>query len=294
MDTRHDTLALARHYVTVNQPQRALDALARLSPEAEDVEAQRLRGWAMFALEDFDGAARVVRGGLDQAPDSPDLLNLLALSEGQLGRLGEAERAILSGIRLDPHDPDLLCTYAQLLGRAGQLTKAKKVALEAARLDPDDDRVLQVRMGLAYLAGDDGQAERLGRELLAVAPENAAGHRMVGASLLERGNVGQASAHMDTAARQDVRDHEAASVAGEVRAESHPLLWPLWPFRAMGPIGAWLAAIVIVGVLAAAGFELLSGIFLLSYIALCVYSWVAPPLLRAWIRRSAPGAIPAG
>jgi len=288
MEARTDSLTLARHYVEIGQPERALDALGRLGPDTDDVERWRLRGWALVELEDYDGAVRAAQEGLELAPESPWLLRLVAVAEGHRGRLGEAERAVLAALHQEPDDPFLLCTYAQLTARGGQLDKAERLAERAAALEPEDETVIQTRMGIAYLGGDDRLAERLGQDLLARDPDNASGHRMVGASLLDRGDVGGASRHFDTAAGADVRDDEAATVAREVRAESHPLLWPLWPFRRLGAIGAWVAAMVTIAALAAAGLETLLGVFVIAYIALCVYSWVAPPLLRAWLRRRGP------
>lgn len=281
-------LDLARHYVSIDQPDRALDQLADLGPDFDDPEAWRLRGWALTALERYDEAAGVATQGLERSPDSPELLELLAVVEGRRRRLAEAERAILAALALAPDDPDLLCVYAELLGHGGQFEKADRVVEEAARLAPQSEHVLRTRMALAYLRGDDRLAERLGEELLSLDPDSWVAHRMVGVSALQRGETGRASRHFDSAARHDMSDHEAATAAREVRAENHPLMWPLWPFRRLGPIGAWLGAIVTIGVLGAVGLNTLAVVFLLAYVALCVYSWVAPPLLRAWLRRRAP------
>lgn len=288
MEARTESLTLARHYVEIGQPERALDALARLGSDTDDAEAWGLRGWALVELEDYDGAVRAAQEGLELEPESPWLLRLVAVAEGHRGRLAEAERAVLAALHQEPDDPFLICTYAQLVARAGQLDKAERLCDRAVELEPDEETVIQTRMGIAYLRGDDTRAERLGQELLARDPENASGHRMVGASLLERGDLGAASRHFDTVAGADVRDDEAAMVAREVRAENHPLLWPLWPFRRLGAIGAWFAAMVTIAVLAVAGLQTLLGVFVIAYIALCVYSWVAPPLLRAWLRRRGP------
>ena len=59
---------LARHYLEVAQPQRALDALAG-SPSLDDPEVWALRGWALVDLERCPEAADVAREALGSWPD---------------------------------------------------------------------------------------------------------------------------------------------------------------------------------------------------------------------------------
>ena len=288
MRTNADTaVALASHYLDVDQPQRALDVLDGIDgPDLDDAYLWALRTQALVDLKQFAQAAATARSGLNADAESITLLDLLSLAEAELGELEEAETAILQALELEPEHPVLLCRYALLLARGGQLDKATRVCAEAERLEPDDQAVIRCRIALAYVRGDDKAAERESRRLLAeFDPDDPIGHTMLGVQAASRGSLRTASRHFDTAAQYDLGDEQAVDLARRGRIETHPLFWPILPFERFGPAASWLGAVVIMGLLAATGQDLLLGIFAVTYVLLCIYSWVVPPLARRWLSR---------
>jgi tetratricopeptide (TPR) repeat protein len=275
-------LEAARRYIQIGRPERALESLATLDSElATDPEARRLRGYALLALDDFDGAADAARDGLDDAPGSVELLYLLSLAEERRGDVAAAEAAILAALEDDADDPQLLCQYADVLMRAGLLEKSERVLDAAARSDPDSVEVLEARISLAYLKHDDREARRLSEELLSIDPESKRGQHMLGVFDLSRGRAGSAAERFGEVVRSDPSDERFALEAREARAMArNPLWWPSLFFVRVGVVQSWIGAMVIIFGLRAAGATAAATVAGITWFALCVWSWVVPPILE--------------
>jgi tetratricopeptide (TPR) repeat protein len=275
-------IAAARRYIEIGRPERALESLAGLDSEAAaSAEAHRLRGYAFYGLDDPQRAAEEALAALEDEPGAVELLFLLSLAEEQRGRLGEAEAAILSALEADPDEPQLLCQYARVLMRGGELGKAERVLAAAAAADPDSPDVLDARISLAYLRGDDRAARRLSEDLLAIDPESARAHHTLGVFALNRGSARAAADRFGEVVRADPRNEQRAAEAREARRLArNPLWWPTLFFMRAGVVGSWVGAMAIIFGLRAAGLEAASTFALLAWIAICVWSWVVPPILE--------------
>jgi predicted Zn-dependent protease len=274
-------LQAAQRYIEIGRPERALESLGELDGElAGTSHARRLRGYALYALEDHAGAAEAAHEGLEDEPGSVELLYLLSLAEEQRDRLAEAEAAILAALEQDPDDPQLLCQYASVLMRGGELGKAERVLDAAAASDPDSPQVLHERISLAYLRGDEAEARRRSEELLAIDPESVAGHRMLGVFDLNRGRAAVAAERFAEAVRARPQEERFAADAREARALSSPLWLPMRFFARFGVAATWVGAMVVIFGLRAAGQGAAAGMAALVWLALCVYSWVMPPILN--------------
>jgi Flp pilus assembly protein TadD len=286
--------ALARRFLELRRPDRALDALG----ESLDEESWALRAEAFLQLGRWHDAAESARRGLADEPTDITLLDLLALAEAKRGDLPAAERAIRNALELLPDHPLLLVHYGHFLLQGGEVDSAAAVLREAARIAPDDPSVAGLAVAYAYVSGRDRDLEAASRNLLRVDPQNEFGHRLLGVSLARRGNVGRAAEHLAEAVRQDPTDRGYAEAARAMRVESHWLLKPLWPVRRFGPGRLWafhIAVIVVLGSLANAAERVdptagtvvwvVLGVYLAAYLSLALYSWLGAPLVRAWVRR---------
>jgi tetratricopeptide (TPR) repeat protein len=275
-------LEAARRYIEIGRHEQALQSLAGLDGDtAATVEAHRLRGFAFYGVEEYDRAADEARIGLEDDPGDVGLLYLLSVAEEQRHRLAEAEAAILAALEQGPDDVELLCQYSSVLMRAGELGKAERVLDAAAGSDPDSVDVLGARQALAYLRGRDREAKRLSRELLARDPESIRGHRMLGVYEFNRGRAGAAATRFGEAVRQDPTDEAYAADARAARAMArNPLWWPTLFFMRTGVVGSWVIAIGVIFGLGALGLDTAAAVAVLVWIALCVWSWVVPPILN--------------
>ena len=274
---------LARHYLQVAQPARALEALARAG-DFDDPDVWALRGWALVDLDRADEAAEVAAGALARWPDDVDFLRLLAVAEARRDHLAEAELAVLAALRAEPGDAHLLCTYAETLMRGGQLDKAAEVLALAERADPDDVLVIRMRLNLAHLRARDREARELAEELLSRDAEDHQGQAMLGGLDLHRLRLRSASERFSTVMRNDPSSQGVALAARSARVLRSPLAWPLLPFERFGPGPTWVAAIAVIFGLRAAGLETAAGIVTLVWLALCAYSWIVGPRLQRRMR----------
>ncbi|WP_155371543.1 tetratricopeptide repeat protein [Catellatospora vulcania] len=279
-------LMRAHALLSADRPEEALRELAAL-PASEAVSAIvfELRAAALLQLERWSEASEAARSGLAAGGPDPDLLCQLGLAEYRLGRHETAERALLDGLALAPEDVSLLCVYTRLCLEHGQLDKARRLVDLAAAQDPDSPTVYSTRVQLAHASGDDVLAQRISRAFVAAHPENAQAHALLGGTSAARGQVRSAYSGLRQAVANDPGDRDYAQAAYEARIAMHPLLVPLRPFARFGPVKTWIAAIVVIYGLRSLGLSTLATVAAVAWFALCVYSWVVPPLLRKWMMR---------
>jgi tetratricopeptide (TPR) repeat protein len=276
---------LARHYLEVAQPERALEALSRAQgDDVDDPELWALRGWALVDLGRHDEAAAVAEDALARRPGDVDFLRLLALAEAHRDRLAEAERALLAGLEAEPEDLHLLCTYADALMRGGQLPKARAILDLAQHVDPDATLVVRMRLNLAYLTGEDEQARALAEELLRRDADDYQGQVMLGTLDVTKLRLRSAEHRLGSAIRTDPSSAAVARSARAVRVMRGPLYWPLLPFERFGAGPTWLAAIGLILGLQAAGLEGVATVAAFVWLGLCVYSWTVGPALQRRMR----------
>ncbi len=280
-------LALALHHLCIGHPQRTLELLATGSPElASDSQYWYLRGYALLRLNRDVEAEGAVRQGLIAEPESIPLLYVLALALTEQDRLREAEAAILTVLRQEPEAAFALCAYARLVARARQFDKAERLLAAAAALEPGSDNVARSRWYVAYLSGDGNVAVARGREYLALDPESAHAHHALGVSLAADGVTREAARHLRRAVQAAPEERTYARAARTARQGSHWLLLPLWPLQKLGTAGFWLIGIGGMAALRAAGWTEVAAVWIMTYLSICIYSWIVPPVLRWWDRRT--------
>lgn len=287
MDALRDRqIHMARHLLDAGQPQRALDALAQVAGAAEDAEALAIRASAYLAMEKPQTARESATAGLALDPQDTTLLAILAEAHLAEGDLPGAERALLEAIRLEPESSDLIAGYAIVVARAGLFDKAKKLAARAQELEPAARAVYRAHFVIATLEGRTQDAEAISRTWLAEHPDDASALMTSGLLL---SSVGRAEAGLRRSRDAVALDPSVAEGAQEGLLEqrllAHPALLPLWPFQKFGVGGSWGIGIGGILILRALGFGTASVVWALIYIALCVYSWIAPGLLRRHLRR---------
>ena len=59
----------------------------------------------------------------------------------------------------------------------------------------------------------------------------------------------------------------------------------LRPLFRLGTVKSWLLAVGIMFGLRAIGLNVLSFLAAVTWVSLCVYSWIMPPLVRKWVFR---------
>jgi tetratricopeptide (TPR) repeat protein len=285
-ESARSPLFLAAHWLSMGRPERSLEVLSGAGDAVvEDPDAYVIKAAALLEMGRDVDATAAARDGLGLDPEHVGLLELLATARWRLDDHAGAEQAFLEALRRRTEDPVLLARYALLVAQEGQVEKAGRLLGEAARIDPDEATVDYVSAVVAYLQGDDSEAARRGQELLRADPEHADAHAFLGRLDFEHGRTARAGEHLRRAASLEPDSATHRYAAREARFVNHPALRPLRAVVRFGPGKVWIAAIVVVFGLRAAGLETVATIAALVYLAFALYSWVAPPIVRRWVRR---------
>jgi tetratricopeptide (TPR) repeat protein len=275
----------ALQLVQLKRPAEALEKLGE-SFDPEDPWDWWLRGLALYGLDRNAEAIEAAEQGLALDPESITLLALLARCRLDEGDLPRAEEAVLAALRLDAEDVDHLALYAHIVATAGQFDKARKLIERARQIDPENTAALRMQSTLAVARGDEREALLRSRELLTINPEDVHAHRIAGAVLHDRGNVDDAAEHLRSAVVIDPQQHDVAGLARENLLWRNPFMWPLRPLQRFGLAPIWIGAVAVMFAARMFASNTVKLVIALVWLTYCVYSWVVPPLVRRWLRRS--------
>jgi tetratricopeptide (TPR) repeat protein len=257
MEPAAGPLVLARHDLARDRPDRALDALERVTgPELETSDFWSLRARALYRLRRGDEAIEAAQAGLEREPGDLVLLDVLALAQLESGDKKQARRTIEHALEIHPdqailhaHRALILARTAQRAFRLASYKEARAEVDEALRLAPTSETVLRVRAQVATLSGDP-RAHDYASELLAFDPEDDHAHVIAGSALARRGDVAKGLDHYLEAARLDPSDRQNAWIGRRARvlqgrypalllhAErlTRGRLWVVWPVLAWGSL----------------------------------------------------------
>lgn len=278
-------LALAAHHLSTGRPQQALDTLQALpGDQALQPRALLLRGRGLLALDRDAEARDVARRALAADPGDALLWELLADACNALDDLPGAEQALLAALRLQPDDADLMAGYARVLASDGQDDKAQRVLDRAASIDPESGHVLRARAFLALARGDDRGAVREARQALARDPHSVYAHALLGVSSLQRGEATTGLRSSRLAASGALGDVHLSELARDARLQAHWTQVPLRVITRYGQAQVWIVGVVLLLLSAAFLPGAARGVVVLAWLGFCVYTWLAPPLLRLWAR----------
>src|SRR5207253_3728892 len=157
MDAAAGPLVRARHDLDRDRPDRALDALSKVTePELETYEFWTLRARALYRLRRWEEALEAAQTGLERRPDDFQLLDVLALAHLESGHKKQARTTIEHALELYPDQAVLHAHRALILARMkprsfrlAAYKDARAAVDEALRLDPHSDAALRVRAQVA-------------------------------------------------------------------------------------------------------------------------------------------------
>jgi predicted Zn-dependent protease len=282
-------------------------------PDSADAFAQQ----AFYFIERrrLDDARRVLRDGLAQFPQDPDLLfhsaqvewiadenekaestvrqvlgvapahaparQLLASLLVERNEFAEAERLIISLLHDYPESAELYGRYSRLMLRTLHLEKAERLAIEGLRYDPDDRECLLAK-ALCETVRNGARPNQGLEKLLSAHPESMSAVHALVVALVDNNRMAEAHRIAQGALRADPANEHLVNMVRELRLQNHWSLKPLWPMQKWGwggSAGMWFGAIVVMRVLEKSATEAY-GPFAFAWLAYAIYSWVWPSILR--------------
>jgi predicted Zn-dependent protease len=198
----------------------------------------------------------------------------------------EAEAVIQTLIREAPEQGGLFALYSSLMLKTLHVDKAGKLADEALRLDPNSTLARVQSALVSIVRADRSRAEVQLAELLKDNPEGTAAAATLFVALVEQRRHHEALALGKQLLRAQPDNAHFVDAVVELRAMTHWLMWPAYPFVRWGwgaSAAIWAGALLLLGILRARGAGGVAGTLSLVYIAYCAYTWVAPSLVRRWV-----------
>jgi tetratricopeptide (TPR) repeat protein len=260
-------------------------------------------------------ARRILKDGLSQFPEDPDLLfhsaqvewlndenqaaeatarqvltvapehaparQLLSSLLIEREQFADAEGLLIGLLRDFPESADLYGRYSRLMLRTLHLEKAEQLAREGLRYDPNSLECL-LAMALCETARGGSQANQGLEKLIRGHPESMSAVHALVVALVDGGRMREAHAIAQQAMRADPANEHLVNMVRELRIQNHwsmKLLWPLQKWGWGGSAAMWVAAIITMRVLAAVA-PAAYGPFVFAWLAYAIYSWVWPSLMR--------------
>jgi tetratricopeptide (TPR) repeat protein len=242
-----------------------------------------------YLNDEHEAALQTLRQILATAPKHVEARYLLVGVHEARDELAQAEAALLDMLRDYPEFPELYAKYSMLMYRALQVDKAKSLAQEALRLDPENESALGAILIGNLIDGRKEDQQHSLAELLRKHPEDLVTARLLIIHLINRGNYWAAKRIAIELLKAQPDSREILTLVVELDALAHWSVLPLWPMNRWGiagAIGFYVLCMVGINILrkTAPGAVGAATVVLLTFVA---YSWVYPPLLTRWLKRSA-------
>lgn len=278
----------AAHYMAIHRFEQARQLYRQLLAEAPtDPELLKAMAWCQYKLKAYPDSVETARQALAYGDaDDPGLLALLGHCEMAQGNAAAAERHFLAVLRQAPTDAQTMAYYALLLLKNGQEQKAGRVLQEALRLAPEHEAVLHVRYLFQLAKGRaSAQVEALEQYIIHGSDEV---HKLVtlARSALYRGRMREAKEYVRQAFLLDPTNSGLLSFLRSLEQDTHPLRYPMVLINRIGGPGVvWLAAVLMMAGSALLGYTQVTLWVSVAYLALVLYTWLVPLILRLYYRR---------
>lgn len=208
---------LGRAYRELNDPERALQAFAKVGPGNEYLPAKLMQAELLFDLGRTQQASQLLARARDEQPDYAIQLYLIeieALSDQQ--QIDQAWQLATQALKQFPDDLNLVYTRAMIAEKRGDLGQLERDLRFVIEREPDNAMALNA---LGYTLADRTdryeEAQALIEQAYRLNPDDAAILDSLGWINYRMGNLTEAEAHLRKALAR-FPDHEVAAHLGEV------------------------------------------------------------------------------
>jgi tetratricopeptide (TPR) repeat protein len=276
----------------------AIDTLAELLGDApEDAEAHALLSLCLVRRKRLHAAKMEADSAIALDPDSPVAhvaAGVVALSRR---KFASSESHFLAAATLDPASDWVQRELSHLYRLWQKPAQARECAERALALDPGQLENIVLSGEIALSDGEIDRACELAAQALEENPEHVDALVLLGSVDLRRGDARSAREHAVWALQLNPDDVGARALLCAVKARESWMLGLWWRFQSWVSAGSSTRAVLLlVGMYVAyrAAVILLEGegtdgryvqAIQVTWIAFCVYTWVAPALFERALRK---------
>ncbi|HEX6810451.1 MAG TPA: tetratricopeptide repeat protein [Planctomycetota bacterium] len=254
---------------------------------------------ALFSLGRKPEAERITREAAGHDPDAnTGALTFLAVILMDRGCNREAEQCLIDALKQDPEDAHAWLQYGRLMSRVGRFAKARELLERARSLDPEDSDTLQLlaeierdeERSLQSQSAGDRRAAAASKKALAQAPDDPG-------ALVEHALSCLASGRPFTARRllrEALAAHPSEGLESAWLEADKVCRWTFQPVYWLNVLARRLPGGTSTLWIVFAGYGIvlrtmkvqspLAFVPLVAFVVLALYSWVADPVTRLWIR----------
>lgn len=248
-----------------------------------------------LGLEDLASAESTCRAGLQGNASHAPLHGLLGLVLMDQGKNKESEASLLEGLRLHPDSAWLYLQYARLMMKTAHLDRAQLLIDKALEINPESEDAHALASLLQSHRNQTARSKRSGRISLKLAPEEDVSHYAMGHALLNGGHPFKAREHFREALRIDPSDSDLEEAYLEADKCCRVVYLPMYFFslvmhRLPGrQFALWALFVAFTMIASGSGMSGgLLGTITLLYVGFAIYTWIADPLAKRWIKRFPP------
>lgn len=270
----------------------AITALrAALDADPELARAHAVLARALLRAGRVAGARAEAELALALAPEAPIAHLAMAAVCVERRDLAAAARHAERALG-DSYDVDAHLVAARIRVAHHDLDGASEHLAAALALATRDPRVLAAHARLALARGDLPSATSYATRAVAAAPRSAEANVAAGHVALARGDAEAAERHARAALHTAVADDDWYELWGELQTRRNPLVgawWRVTAFFALRPrigfaIGSYLVVRLLIIAAYALGLDGAGGVLTWVWLAFCVYTWIAPDLIKRAMR----------
>ena len=174
-----------------------------LQESPDDPEALALLALASAALNEIPEALRVIQQAIGLHPDNSGLHFVHSNILLSANKIKAALAALQEAIRLNPRDPDHFSLLAKINLVLNREKEAQHATDSALQIDPEHVEALNLRVLTLARQGKAKDAAETAQRVLQIAPDDSLSHAALGWSNLQQGKPTQALANFGEALRLD-------------------------------------------------------------------------------------------
>lgn len=261
---------------------KALEHLAEVA-DADNPTLWAMRAHAWIYEDDAEKALDCTERGLQLSPEDPDLLQFYAAVQLELGELEKAERALLTVLNKNATHAPALYAYSLTLLAGGDTDGAHQMLNRLERSAGPSADSFDLRAKVHAAEGNEREAQRFIDLALEANPESAEANQTQ--HLLSAIKSDPAAA--DAGLRAAQLDPDAYAEQGRrSRYIKHPAMLPIRMVDRVGMVPLWMGSTFLL--LLARRYLDPNTMLVVAvvYLTFVVYTWIAPPILRWWLRRT--------